>query len=477
MSAPFVRYEIWKNGRLAAERADFFLTRAHILCGELAELAERWRQAGDLCGEDFPEWSCGDAALPAFVRDLAERAQKVTGTRFEEYSRALAERVARGDSGVAHAHRRELLAFEGIPNSQWALNEEMRNRFAAFGGGQVARMGNTYGATESELESLARDVDKLEAVVGDLAERVRKARGELQPFEMRLSLQAAAASAAEAEAQRDARDGAEEVSRVVETLSANASDKDRAAIEARAQEAAETRGAGRRGALLLQLRLDIQRANEAGSARQRAVRQVQQWRDRLVGLEGPEVAELDGRLRRILDDGVLPQHMAQEVDGVVARATEASNRDYALGVIREELENLGYVAEVGFETAAPGAQEMLLRSPGMEDDYLVSLNADPGAPLLGNKVVREAAGAGRDADTPASDGRRQADERMQRTWCHDLAAVLAAAERRGVRGRAVERMQPGAAPVPAIAPLRRARKPASKRRRKRKGKLAARQLR
>ena len=36
---------------------------------------------------------------------------------------------------------------------------------------------------------------------------------------------------------------------------------------------------------------------------------------------------------------------------------------------------------------------------------------------------------------------------MQRAWCQDLATALAAAERRGVRGQAAARSQPGEHPV------------------------------
>ena len=165
---------------------------------------------------------------------------------------------------------------------------------------------------------------------------------------------------------------------------------------------------------------------------------------------------------------------AQKVEDVVARATEASNRAYALGVRAEELENLGYVVEAGFETASAQAPEMLLHKPEMEEDYHVSLRADAGAPFLHNRVVREAG----DPDERSAD-RARTDEQVERAWCEDLAAALAAAGDRGVRGRAVERMEPGAVPVPTIAPLKGKPKSRpgskSKRRRKRTGRLRSRE--
>ena len=294
---------------------------------------------------------------------------------------------------------------------------------------------------------------------------------------------AAESSAAAEQAQqaqreeRDLRRFAEDASRLLETLAADVSNEDRTAIEERAREAVESPQASRRRALLAQLRLDVQRANEEGRARRRAVEQAQQWRGRLLGLEGPEVEELEAELRRVVaGEAPLPPDMAQQVEGVVARATEASNRAYALGVITEELENLGYVAEVGFETASAQAPELLLRKPDMEEDYHVSLRTDAGAPFLHNRVVREADDPDPDLDSagrPTAD-RRRMDEQAERGWCQDLAAALAAAEHRGVRGRALERIEPGEVPVPTIAPLKRESKPERKRKRRRTGRLRSR---
>ena len=240
------------------------------------------------------------------------------------------------------------------------------------------------------------------------------------------------------------------------------SPQDHTAIEQQAQEAVES-PASRRQALLMQLRFDIQRANAAGQAQQRIVAQAEQWRERLLGLEGTEVEQLDVALRRIADgDEPLPPDMAQRVEDVVARATEASNRAYALGVITEELESLGYVVEVGFETASAQAPEMLLHKPDMEDDYHVSLRVEAGA--LHNRVVREASNA-----SEQSAERQRTDEQMERTWCQDLATALAAAGHRGIRGRAVSRNPPGEMPVPTIAPLKGKSKPKSKRKRRRTG--------
>ena len=403
MSAINVSFEVWENGRLAAIRFKELVSRANTLCAELKKVAELWQEARAQYGEEFPAWSYGDSKLPAEFRGLAKRVAEVRRTKYNRRKR-------------------------------W-----------------------TFGANISQLESVARDVGELEPVVRDLARRVAKAKGEyagqLVLFNFRKALPAASqlqatddqaavssVEAQEEEAQREERERhryAEEVSRLLGTLAAEVSPQDRTAIEQRAQETVESPQAARRRALLAQLRLDIQRANKAGQARQRIVAQAEQWRERLLGLEGTEVEELDQALRQIADgEEPLPPDMAQKVEDVVARATEASNREYALGVITEELENLGYVVEVGFETASAQAPEMLLHKPDMEDEYHVSLRVETGG--LHNRVVREASDP-----SERSAGRERTDEQMERTWCQDLATALAAAEHRGIRGRAVSRNPPG----------------------------------
>ena len=460
MSARSVSYKCWNNGRLAAARFDAFVKRLSALCAELKEVAELWQEARRKYGDAFPAWSYGDSDTAAdLVIDLvgSDLTALVAKVRQTEYDR----------------------------------EEKM-----------------TFGATGIELYQVALDVKKLKlpelgSVASDLAERIARAKGEYarqvtlvkirKMGELMASLQAApqlqaadsgaAVSPVDAQAEkaqreeRERRRCAEEVSRLLETVAAEVSSQDRTAIEQRARESLESPQASRRRALLAQLRLDVQRANEAGRARQHVVRQVEQWRQRLLGLEGPEVEQLDAALQRVVDEqGPLPPDMAHKVETVVARATETSNRAYALGVITEELENLGYVVEEGFETASAQAPEMLLRKPDMEEDYHVSFRAEAGAPLLHNSVVREADYSGLDSRSPRSADRKRMDEQMERAWCEDLAAALAAAEHKGVRGRAVERMEPGAAPVPTIAPLKSTSRPEreSKRKRRRRGLLKSR---
>ena len=62
-------------------------------------------------------------------------------------------------------------------------------------------------------------------------------------------------------------------------------------------------------------------------------------------------------------------------------------------------------------------------------------------------------------------------------WCRDLAAVLAAAERKGLRARVARRMAAGEVPVQTIPPLERKSRERKKSRRKRARRLKSRAVR
>ena len=370
------------------------------------------------------------------------------------------ERAARLEAARREAARRRA----GLAGRADELSEELSK---AAGRWQKAREEHgadfpawPHGEAPEGIDRM--NENELQAVIGDLRERIAKARREYVQqsalFTLRTSMQAAsqdaraAASAAQEEAaqreERDRRRCAEEVSRLLDTLEAEVSNEDRTAVEQRAQEAVESPRAARRRALLSQLRLDVQRANAAGAARQRMAEQAEQWRKQLLEVEGPEVEELDAALRQVADgEAALPADMAQRVEGVAARAAEASDREYALVVMREELENLGYVVETGSDAALARESQMLLRKPDMEDDYHVLLWTKAG--VLNNRVVREESAPG-----PRNADRERTDEQMEAIWWQDLATSLAAAEQRGVRGRVTERMTPGRVPVRTIAPLK-----------------------
>ena len=83
------------------------------------------------------------------------------------------------------------------------------------------------------------------------------------------------------------------MSGALKTLDAEVPTEARAAIEAKGEDTIAASGAFRRNAFLAELRLDIMHANEAAAERRRTVEQVEEWRERLLGLEGQAVDELD----------------------------------------------------------------------------------------------------------------------------------------------------------------------------------------
>ena len=259
---------------------------------------------------------------------------------------------------------------------------------------------------------------------------------------------------------------ADEVSRLLETLDAEVPKKARTAIETQGEETIRASTAFRRNALLAQLHLDIRHANEAAVERRRTVAQVEEWRERLLGLEGQAVDELDKKLQRVVEGDTPPADLEKQVDNIVVQARDASKRKYALTVITEELENLGYVVESGFDTASAQQPEMLLRKLGMEDGYHVSLQAE--GSLLHNRVVREATDSDIVGEVTRSADRYRSDRQVEQTWCEDLAAALAASETKGVHGRVVSRKKVGEVPVKTIPTLANEIEAKTKRKRKRK---------
>ena len=291
------------------------------------------------------------------------------------------------------------------------------------------------------------------------AERIRAFQKETMQATLRAAVAAhrgaetatALRSAVEDEAQREEqeREYAEAASRAMEALAVDVSSKDRGELMRQAERTAAA-SPSRRRTLLMQLRVDIQRANTAAEARQRIVRQAEQWREDLAGLEGSDVAELDAVLLGVIDgEGALPQDMEQKVALAVARGAEKLKRDYVLDVVAEELQKLGYEVEPGFETASADAPLLVLRKPDMAENYHVALSADAATASLEAKVIRE-------ADTGTEERRDRDRERKDReaefAWCGDVAAALAAAQNHGVRARVVSRHQPGDVAVETIAP-------------------------
>ena len=440
-----------------------------------------------MSGEKCAAYNAQPAAWSALERQRRERQRRERRERLKRERRARQERraalVVRAGSLSTQAEEVDRLWREAGGENEgalpaWAGEPTLRDRIEAAA---ARRMENS--ALETILDELARVVA---AARRDCAQRQALLN---IGASLRAGVHASASSAARSSAERDRarqasqgeeralRRDVERAERLLKSLEAGVSDADRAAIEHRAEEAIGARR-GRRNALLAQLSLDVQRANAEAGSRETMVRQAEQWRRELFGFEGPDVEELDRVLRGVAEgEAALPSGMEQKVGQAVTRANRKLERDCALEVIGEELRELGYVVEEGFETASAEAPHMLLRNPDMEEGYHVSLRADPEASVLHARVVREADGAS--AGTRRGAIRKRMDHAAESAWCADFATALAAAEGKGVRARLTSRKKAGEVPVAAIAPL--AGKTAARRKRKRKrrqtGKLMTRSAR
>ena len=396
-------------------------------------------------------------------RERAERRQ------IQQRAKTLSRRVSR-----LHVEWQEAGRESGGVFTDWRYQDTLRD---------LTECENDDRRGNKELEAA---LDRLEGQIaeaqGEFARQSSLARMHAS-FQAAVEAQAAAEPAAVGSSRKEqaqrmeraTRRCADEVSRLIETLDAEVPKEVRTAVETQGDETIKASTASRRNALLAQLHLDIRHANEAAE-RRRTVAQVEQWRERLRGLEGQAVDELDQQLRQVVDGGTPPADLEKQVDNVVVQAREeaskreeeASKREYALTVITEELENLGYVVESGFETASAQQPEMLLRKPGMEDGYHVSLQAE--GSLLHNRVVREAAGSDLVGAGSRSAARGRSDRQAEQTWCEDLAAALAASKTKGVQGRLVSRKKVGEVPVKTIPVLTDRIKTKTRRKRKRKRK-------
>ena len=438
-----------------------------------------------MSGEKCAAYNAQPAAGIVLERQRRERQRRERKERLKRERRARKERRAalleRAGSLSAQADGVDRLWREAGGENEgalpaWAGEPTLRERIEAAA---ARRMENS--ALEAILDELAREVA---AARRDCAQRQALLN---IGASLRAGVHASASSAARSSAERDrAREASqgeeralrrdvERTSRLLESLEAGVLDADRAAIEHRAEEAIGAR-TGRRNALIAQLSLDIQRANAEAGSRETMVRQAERWHRELFGFEGPEVEELDRILRGVAEgEAVLPPGMERRIGQAVARANRKLERDCALEIIGEELRELGYVVEEGFETASPEAPHMLLRNPDMEEGYHVSLRADPEASVLHARVVREADGAGAGSRRGAI--RKRMDHAAESAWCADFATALAAAEGKGVSARLTSRKRAGEVPVAAITPP--GGKTATRRKRKRRqtGKLMTRSAR
>lgn len=195
----------------------------------------------------------------------------------------------------------------------------------------------------------------------------------------------------------------------------------------------------------LELRLLMQNLNEADKTRARDLEQATRLRSELRGLEGPEVESVVLALievetgRRRMDSA-----LAVRVSAVAGRARKASDRAYAMNVLRSEFEALGYEVGEEFATAfTHGGSLLVSRSNGSCYAVEVSVSAEESS--LDTRLVRVG-----DNAVPVTEQRLR-DKEAEETWCRDFAQILAGAGRSKVRARVTKRSAPGAEVVPTVA--------------------------
>lgn len=195
----------------------------------------------------------------------------------------------------------------------------------------------------------------------------------------------------------------------------------------------------------LELRLLMQNLGAADKARTRDLEEATRLRFELRGLEGSEVESVVLALteveagRRPLDSA-----LAVRASAVIGRARKASDRAYAMHVLRSEFEALGYEVGEDFATAfMHGGSLLVSRANG--SSYAVEVAVSAQESSLDTRLVRVG-----DSAVPVTEQRLR-DKEAEEAWCRDFAQILAGAGRSKVRARVTKRVAPGVEVVPAVA--------------------------
>ena len=200
----------------------------------------------------------------------------------------------------------------------------------------------------------------------------------------------------------------------------------------------DTRGA-RGETLLIELALRVEQANRAVEKRLRDADKAAMWRDRLRGLDGSDVDECLEELKAI-ESGrrEWTAELERRVEQSERAARARADREYALSVIAEELERLGYRVEPPTCEGIGQRGRTLLRPPTMAA-YRVVFEHDASNCRIDVKLARIG-----EPTRAVSEQQKLRDIQAERSWCEDYATARRAASRRGVRMRSLRRVPAGA---------------------------------
>lgn len=253
-----------------------------------------------------------------------------------------------------------------------------------------------------------------------------------------------AASSTIANSQDAKRENREELTgRIVDRLQGAATEEELGSIQSIVQEIISTTSAGRAEALETELRLRVQRVNERLQRRQQDAVEASKLLAGLRGFQGSEVEMMQEELQAITDGRkALSRDIRERFNEVHSRAVKRVNDEYAGKVIREELQRLGYSVGEEFSTLFISGGEALVSRPE-EPEYGVQMQVDASKGILDLAVVRFA-----ESKDLGSAERGLRDKHAEERWCADHDKLRSAMRARGLSGRVIKRLPPGANPVP-----------------------------
>jgi hypothetical protein len=239
---------------------------------------------------------------------------------------------------------------------------------------------------------------------------------------------------------------AKDIDRIVSRLSGLVSLSDRVSVESLVSEILTTLDAARVNAKCDELRLAVQRANEKAEKSRIAVEAIEKVQDELRCLEGDDVQQMITRLDRLKD---APRRLDPDTISaareVIELARRRDDRDYAGMVLREELEQLGYVVDDSFVNSFVEGRRSLVRF-SEANDYRVVCRYESDSEQL-DVYVAKLDGSDQYA------GRQQSlrDQKIESKFCKDFETLRGHLQDRKIATRVVRRLPAGQRPLSVIS--------------------------
>lgn len=245
---------------------------------------------------------------------------------------------------------------------------------------------------------------------------------------------------------RDAR--IEATQRIVGRLEGRSTEEELQNIRALVSEIIATSNAGRAESLETQLRLRVQLANERVRRAQHERAEASRLLEQLRGLEGKEIGGVRDDLQAVRDGQAhLQPDMSGRVETARRAAEKRSNDAYASLVFREELNRLGYSTGEEFTTLFVDGGEAIVIKPE-QPEYGVQMRVDASRGTVDLEVVHFG-----NEQEPVTSERKLRDKNVEERWCQDHQKLRSAMRTRGITGRMVRELPPGARPVKTVGRL------------------------